>query len=68
MNMTVGLRTKVVSLQNGIVYRGIEGRRPARWAISPSKESIAKNIDEEVEDFDNGHVLGFGNIRLTNMQ
>ena len=55
MNMMVGLRTKVVSLQNGTVYRGIECRRPARWAISPSKESIEKNIDEEVEDFNNGH-------------
>ena len=30
MNMVVGLRTKVVSLQNGTVYRGIEGRRLAR--------------------------------------
>ena len=30
MNMMVGLRTKVVSLQNGTVYRGIEGRRPTK--------------------------------------
>jgi hypothetical protein len=30
MNMMARLRTKVISLQNGIVYRGIEGRRPTR--------------------------------------
>jgi hypothetical protein len=30
MNMMAGLRTKVISIQNGIVYRGIEDRRPTR--------------------------------------
>jgi len=48
MNEMVGLRTKVASLQNGLVRRGLKGRRLIRWVISPLNKSIAENINDEV--------------------
>lgn len=59
MNEMVGLRTKVASLQEGLVRRGLEGRRLIRWVISPLNKSIAENINDEVEDFDNEYSARF---------
>lgn len=59
MNEMVGLRTKVASLQDGLVWRGLEGRRLIRWVISPPNKSIAENINDEVEDFDNEYSARF---------
>ena len=59
MNETVGLRTKVASLWDGLVCRDLEGRRLVRWVISPLNKSIVENTNEEVEDFDNEHSARF---------
>lgn len=40
-----GLRTEVASLQDGLVHKGLRGRRHVRRTISPLVESITKNID-----------------------
>jgi len=47
MNEIVGLRTKVASLRDGLVRRGLEGRRLVRWVISPLNKSIVENTNEE---------------------
>jgi len=47
MNEMVGLRTKVASLRDGLVRRGLEGRRLVRWVISPLNKSIVENTNEE---------------------
>jgi hypothetical protein len=40
-----GLRTEIASLQDGLVHKGLRGRRHVRRTISPLVESITKNID-----------------------
>ena len=47
MNEMVRLRTKVASLRDGLVRRGLEGRRLVRWVISPLNKSIVENTNEE---------------------
>jgi hypothetical protein len=47
MNEMVRLRTKVASLWDGLVRRGLEGRRLVRWVISPLNKSIVENTNEE---------------------
>jgi hypothetical protein len=47
MNEMVGLRTKVASLRDGLVRRGLEGRRLVRWVISLLNKSIVENTNEE---------------------
>lgn len=51
------LWTEVASLWDKWVHKGPDGNRLARWAISPLDESIPKNTNEKVNDFNHDHSL-----------
>jgi hypothetical protein len=52
LNEMVGLRTKLTSFWDEVVYKGPGGRRLAGWAISSLEEFIIENTNDNVKDFD----------------
>jgi len=52
-----GLWTKVTSLWDKLVHKGLESKMLARRAISLLGESIAENTNEKVNDFNHDHSL-----------
>jgi len=52
-----GLWTKVTSLWDKLVHKGLKSKMLTRQAISLLAESIAENTNEKVNDFNHDHSL-----------
>ena len=55
VNVMTGLRTEIVSLQDGPTHRGLDGRIHVRWSILYTNEIVAVNTDKETKNFDYEH-------------